>query len=518
MPRNKLNALEKLAILQEIEAGHIGVRATVKKYGIAMSTLANWQRRYRLYGTEGLEVRKHNRSYSEELKHQAVKDYLEGKLSQNQVIDKYGIACRALLFNWIKKYTGHSSLKACTGGTTAMTKGRKTTWQERIDIVLYCLANGQDYTKTAMQFQVSYQQVYGWVRKYAEGGQDALQDGRGRAKAPEELTEVDEQKYAMKKLEYEIERLRAEKCFLKKVTGVRKEVSLSQHRQENIYLAIQAVQRTESMTIQLLCGVAGIPRSSYYKWLNRTPSSRELENRKLTEMMMSMYEKVEGTFGYRQLTLHMRREWQHPINHKRVQRLMRIKRIQSVIRRKKKKYERSTPQQVAENVLNRKFQAEAPNEKWVTDVTEFKYGNSQKAYLSAILDLHDKSIVSYVLGHSNNNPLVFQTLDLALQAAPNSKPLIHSDRGYQYTSLRFKEMLDKANMTQSMSRVGRCIDNGPMESFWGTLKCEKYYLHTYRTYEELKKDIDDYIHFYNNERLQAKLNGLSPIEFRTKAV
>lgn len=233
--------------------------------------------------------------------------------------------------------------------------------------------------------------------------------------------------------------------------------------------------------------------------------------------MMSIYTKVKGTFGYRQLTLHMRSKTKLKINHKRVLRLMRIEGIQSVIRRKKKRYERATPQQIAENVLNRKFQAEAPNEKWVTDVTEFKYGHGQKAYLSAILDLHDKSIVSYVLGHSNNNPLVFKTLELALETSTGSTPLIHSDRGYQYTSLRFKELLDAANMKQSMSRVGKCIDNGPMESFWGTLKCEKYYLHTYRTFEQLKHDIDDYIHFYNYERLQKKLNGLSPMKFRTKA-
>lgn len=179
---------------------------------------------------------------------------------------------------------------------------------------------------------------------------------------------------------------------------------------------------------------------------------------------MSIYTKVEGTFGYRQLTLHMSSKTKMKINHKRVLRLMRIEGIQSVIRRKKKRYERATPQQVAENVLNRKFQAEAPNEKWVTDVTEFKYGPGQKAYLSAILDLHDKSIVSYVLGHSNNSPLVFKTLELALETSAGSTPLIHSDRGHQYTSLRFKELLDSANMKQSMSRVGKCIDNGPMES------------------------------------------------------
>lgn len=232
---------------------------------------------------------------------------------------------------------------------------------------------------------------------------------------------------------------------------------------------------------------------------------------------MALYEKVEGTFGYRQLTLHLRRKTEKQINYKRVHRLMKIQGIQSVIRRKKKKYGRSTPQHVTENLLNRQFQAQAPNEKWLTDVTEFKYGNGQKAYLSAILDLHDKSIVSYVLGHSNNNPLVFTTLKLALKAAPRSKALLHSDRGFQYTSSSFKSMLDKAKLRQSMSRVGRCIDNGPMESFWGTLKCEKYYLRKYQTFEQLKNDIEKYIHFYNYERLQKKLNGLSPMEFRAKA-
>lgn len=271
------------------------------------------------------------------------------------------------------------------------------------------------------------------------------------------------------------------------------------------------------MHIQLLCEIAGIARSSYYKWLNRKPSSHELENEQLTEVMLSIYEKVERTFGYRQLTLHMREQTGKMINHKRVYRLMKLKGIQSVIRRKRAKYMHSTPQQVAENVLNRKFKASAPNEKWVTDVTEFKYGQGQKAYLSAILDLHDKSIVSFVLGHSNNNPLVFQTLEQALQAAPGSKPMLHSDRGFQYTSLEFKRILDKNELSQSMSRVGRCIDNGPMESFWGTLKCEKYYLHKYETFQDLKKDVENYIHFYNNERLQVKLNGLSPIEFRNKA-
>lgn len=268
--------------------------------------------------------------------------------------------------------------------------------------------------------------------------------------------------------------------------------------------------------MKLLCEVARVGRSGYYKWVNHKPSPQTQENERLLQEILSLHKKVRGIYGYRRHTIQLSRDTNKPINHKRILRLMRLARVQSVIRRKKKQYARSTPQHIAENLLGRNFQADAPNKKWLTDVTELKYGNGQKAYLSAILDLHGNTIISSVLGHSNNNKLVFETLDQALTAAPGATPMFHSDRGFQYTSSAFKRKLDKANMIQSMSRVGRCIDNGPMEAFWGTLKCELYYLNTYSTFEELKKDIDAYIHFYNNERLQAKLNGLSPMEYRTK--
>lgn len=233
--------------------------------------------------------------------------------------------------------------------------------------------------------------------------------------------------------------------------------------------------------------------------------------------MQALHEKVDGIYGYRRMTLNINRKFEQNFNHKRINRLMKIADIQSVIRRKKKAYKRSTPQHIVENVLNREFTAERPNEKWVTDVTELKYGQSKKAYLSAILDLYDGSIISYVIGHSNNNNLVFKTLDQAIALLDGEQPLIHSDRGFQYTSHGFKRKIDAAKITQSMSRVGRCIDNGPMESFWGTLKCEKYYLNKYDTFEELSKAIDDYIHFYNHDRYQKRLNGLSPMEYRAKA-
>lgn len=259
-------------------------------------------------------------------------------------------------------------------------------------------------------------------------------------------------------------------------------------------------------------------RAAYYKWRNRTESSHEVENKQLIHEIIHMYEQVQGIYGYRRMTMNLNRKLGKSYNHKRIHRLMKITGLQSVIRKKKKRYVKSSPQHVAENVLNRNFTAGKTNEKWVTDVTEMKYGRGQKAYLSAILDLHDNSIVAYVLGHSNSNQLVFQTLDKALAANPEAHPMIHSDRGFQYTSYGFKRRIENAEMTQSMSRVGKCIDNGPMEAFWGTLKCECYYLNQYTTFSELKEAIDTYITFYNNIRLQKRLNGLSPLEYRALAV
>jgi transposase InsO family protein len=130
------------------------------------------------------------------------------------------------------------------------------------------------------------------------------------------------------------------------------------------------------------------------------------------------------------------------------------------------------PQYLAENLLNRQFCAERPNEKWLTDVTEFKWYEgieTHKVYLSAILDLCDRRIVAYVIGERNDNPLVFKTFDKALKANPGAHPLFHSDRGFQYTNRTFHHKLTEAGMTQSMSRVAHCIDNGPMEGFWGIL-------------------------------------------------
>ena len=277
---------------------------------------------------------------------------------------------------------------------------------------------------------------------------------------------------------------------------------------------MKSINEDKGYPIANLCDILGLNRSSYYKWLHRDQSEQETKDRELIERIGIIYQESNGIFGYRRIQLNLRRRYNLHCNKKRVHRIMRAIGMKSVIRRKRPNYIRSTPEITAENILNRNFVAEKLNEKWLTDVTEFKVGDGSKAYLSAILDLKDKSIVAYQIGRSNNNVLAFNTFDAAVEKYPEAKPVFHSDRGFQYTSKVFKTKLDAQGMTQSMSRVGRCIDNGPMEAFWGTLKAEMYYLNRFPNYDSLKTAIDNYIFFYNYNRYQEGLGGLAPLEFR----
>ena len=197
--------------------------------------------------------------------------------------------------------------------------------------------------------------------------------------------------------------------------------------------------------------------------------------------------------------------------------------IQSTVKFRKQGCTRnaSDPQVTAQNRLHREFWAGHPNEKWLTDVTEFKWYEGpiiHKLYLSAILNLCDRRIVSYVIRDRNDNKLVFDTLDKAVLENPNAHPLFHSDRGFQYTSRTFHKKLLDVGMTQSMSRVGRCIDNGPMEGFWGILKRECYYGYTFTSREQLISTIESYIDYYNNRRYQHRLFIQTPMQAHVSAM
>ena len=291
-------------------------------------------------------------------------------------------------------------------------------------------------------------------------------------------------------------------------------------RQEHIYIAIEFLNTHMGYSIKEMCIALKLNRSSYYKWKSRQQSKSELLNIQITEYVKDFYEESNGVLGYRQMCININREktdeLPHRINVKRVRRIMRILGLKSVIRKKRPDYVKSTPEITAENVLNRDFKATVPFEKWLTDVTEFKYyvgAEVKKLYLSAILDLYDRRIIAYTIGDSNNNELVFTMFDEARSLYPDAKPIFHSDRGFQYTSRTFHNKLVDAGMIQSMSRVGRCLDNAPMEGWWGILKSEMYYLKKFTSREELVSAIENYIKFYNTRRYQKRLNCMTPCEY-----
>ncbi len=284
----------------------------------------------------------------------------------------------------------------------------------------------------------------------------------------------------------------------------------------HLYSAIRYCHETYGYPIDLSCKILHVARSAYHKWVAGACSKRTKQNEEIAKKVEEIYAK-DPSKGYRRIHDDLVHDEKLKVNDKRIYRICNILGIKSTIKYCSHSCTRNAqnPQHVAENLLNREFTAEKPNEKWLTDVTEFKWYEGvqvRKIYLSAILDLYDRRIVSFVIGESNNNPLVFKTFKKALKAYPDVKPLFHSDRGYQYTSHTFHNMLKKAEMTQSMSRVGRCIDNGPMEGFWGILKRERYYGRRFTSKTELVKMITNYISYYNNRRVQRNLGVLTPLE------
>ena len=242
----------------------------------------------------------------------------------------------------------------------------------------------------------------------------------------------------------------------------------------------------------------------------------ELENEHIADVIEKIHTESPDK-GYRRIRDELERYHDIKVNDKRVLRICRKKDIKSTIKYANDGCTRqaANPQFIAENILNREFYADAPNEKWLTDVTEFKYyigTEKHKVYLSAILDLYDRRIVSYVIRDNNNNALVFDTFDKAIADNPGAHPLCHSDRGFQYTNRIFHNKLETVGMTQSMSRVAKCIDNGPMEGFWGIIKRERYYGKRFTSRAALVGMIESYIEYYNNKRLQRHLGVLTPME------
>ncbi len=294
---------------------------------------------------------------------------------------------------------------------------------------------------------------------------------------------------------------------------------LGRQRKESRLMAIKYFFDERKWSIAWMCKKLNVTRAAYYKWRNREIPPQELENIKIAELIKEYDERFGHILGFRRMTNWINHFNRTSYGKNRIHRIMKKLGIHSAIRRRRKKYLHSTPDATAQNILARDFNAKAPNEKWATDVTEFKVpGTNKKLYLSAILDLYDRTPVAYIVGSRNNNDLVFGAYDQAVAANPDAKPIFHSDRGFQYTSKVFQAKLKNQGMIQSMSRVGCCIDNGPTEGFWGIVKTEMYHLYEINDEKSLREAIDKYMYFYTYERPQERFGSLTPAEVRSAAL
>ena len=264
--------------------------------------------------------------------------------------------------------------------------------------------------------------------------------------------------------------------------------------------------------LALLLDLTNMARSSFYyhQKQNRLPD----KYKEIKELIKTIYQRHKGRYGYRRITDELHNQ-AIIINHKTVSRLMKVLGLKSLIRVKKYKSYKGENGKIAPNILQRNFKAQAPNQKWATDITEFNVSGT-KLYLSPIIDLYNQEIISYELTERPVFNQVVTMLEKAFKKIPhNTKLILHSDQGWQYQMRGYQHLLKEKGIIQSMSRKGNCLDNAIIENFFGILKSELFYLKKYKSIDQLKKEINEYITYYNNDRIKSNLNKMSPIKYRT---
>ena len=259
---------------------------------------------------------------------------------------------------------------------------------------------------------------------------------------------------------------------------------------------------------------ASVPRSTFYYYVKQF--DRPDPDADLKRLIQSIYEEHQGRYGYRRIRDELFNRG-HRVNHKKVQRIMKELGLKSVVRMKKYRSYKGTVGKIAPNVLDRHFNAEKPNQKWVTDITEFKLFG-EKLYVSPILDLFNGEIITYTIESRPTYSLVSEMLTKAFKRlSEEDELLLHSDQGWHYQMKQYQHALKKQGITQSMSRKGNCYDNAVMENFFGIMKSEFLYLNKFESVTHFKQELARYMDYYNHKRIKSKLKGMSPVQYRAHA-
>ena len=444
-----------------------------KEYGIESSKI-----RYmcRLVDKHGLEAIWHKfTKYSSDNKLVAIKRVLENGESVESVAVDLGLAADGILRQWIKSYIDNGY------NVVTKKKGRPSTrGKEKEDG-----RRAEEGERTPSRAAVEEDRRSRILKKIV------CLNSRGRKEEKEQLTEA--------------------------VTELRQELKCS------LDFILETINSNDLLP--------SLPRSDYYYWKNRIDP--DVKNSDLMDAITTIYTDNHKRYGYRRITLQLKNEgWM--VNHKTVKRLMSKLNLYGITPRAKYKSYKGDFNGTVDNkllykrvdtkkhktVYIRDFSTTNVNEKWTTDISEFHIA-AGKLYLSPILDMHNREIISYNISTSPSYSQITDMLNKAFNKFDDLSNLtFHSDQGWQYQMFRYHKALRERGITQSMSRKGNCLDNSPMENFFGKMKNEMFYGHEYefKTLEQLQQAMENYIDYYNNERIQVKLKGLTPCQARNQSL
>ncbi|HGU2300103.1 TPA: IS3-like element IS1397 family transposase, partial [Escherichia coli] len=383
--------------------------------------------------------------------------------------------------------------------------------EDKLCVVLYALGHSESLPRVAARFNIpSHNTVKNWIKGYRKSGNEAfIRRRKEKSMTRSDDTHENEANMTPEEMKNELRYLRAENAYLK---------AMQEHLLEK--KPPGAGEKTKVIR-SLRCGhcqsdllkAAGLARSTLYYQLSLQKAKDKYADVK--QLIASIFHEHRGCYGYRRIHCELQKRGLK-FSGKTVRKLMQQLGLKSPVRLKKYRSYRGNMGLAAENILQRQFKAEAPCEKWVTDITEFRAGG-QKLYLSPILDLFNGEIVAWETACRPTEELVKRMLNKGLESlAEGEKPLLHSDQGWHYRIKSYQSALADKGLVQSMSRKGNCLDNAVMENFFGHLKEEMYYRRDYRSVEELENAVNEYITYWNQKRIKLSLGGLSPVEYRTE--
>ena len=483
----------RLKLVLEYLEGNCGIREFGRKYGISPSHITNRIRLYKAYGREGLFITK-KIYYSEEFKIKVIKYMLDNKLSINETAPLFGIPVPSTLWRWFQEYKKKENQDVVMK-EEIMTKKSKLQNNKKNKEITNTTIKQEELSSNVLLEEINN------LRKQLEDKDKELKETKKELYHTQMQRDIIKKKLKYFKIEEEI--------------SIESSVSI-----------IADLKRTYS--VKDLLGEFNIPKSTFYdnvKYVTKNEDGSFIYVKpdkyiKEKELILEVFNDSGCTYGYRRIEQALKFKGVI-LNHKTILKLMNELNIKSKIRCHKKfnnTYNISSGI-ASSNIINRNFEASHPNEKWATDITEFKFTNNEKLYLSVVIDMFNSEVINYTIGNSPNLELVKNMMLGAIKNVSKNelkKLILHSDQGWHYRHQNFRDILEEFKINQSMSRKGTPIDNAKMESFFAILKTEfltKENMNHFNNVDELLIGLHNFINFYNTERIKLKFKT-SPVKYR----